>query len=89
MPKKIRDYLLERPTFFRWVFGIAFGVTAGLFIGGFLVPPRGEISGSLLKASSILLAFGVVSMLPDIIKSGAQAKFQHGDTSVTIGADND
>ena len=49
-------------------------VSTGLIIGGFFVPPLGIIDGSVLKSVGELLAFGVVSMIPDIIKSAKTAK---------------
>ena len=86
MGSKARAFISENPVFFRWCFGIAFAVSLSLFVGGFFVPPMGQIDGSVLKAGGILLAFGVAAMLPEILRSGRQATFKHGDTSVTLSA---
>lgn len=86
MGSKARAFISENPVFFRWCFGIAFATSLSLFVGGFFVPPMGQIDGSVLKAGGILLAFGVAAMLPEILRSGRQATFKHGDTSVTLSA---
>ncbi len=49
-------------------------VSTCLIVGGFFVPPLGIIDGSVLQSVGELLAFGVVSMIPDIIKSTKTAK---------------
>jgi len=81
----VHKIIAENPVFFRIVFAVGFAVSAGLFIGGFFVPPMGEIHGSVLKAAGILLGFGVCAMLPEVIRSGKTATIKHGDTSVTLG----
>ena len=86
---KVQKKAFERPALFMWCFAIAFGVSVALFIGGFFVPPMGQIDGSVLKAGGILMGgsdlFAVVYMLPAIIASGRGAKFKHGQLEVTIG----
>lgn len=56
-----------------------------LTIAGFFVPPMGVIDGSVLTAIGILLGFGVVAMLPDMILKGHTAKISlPGNSSVEI-----
>ena len=60
-----------------------------LGVAGFLVPPTGVIDGSVLKyiaeimGGTALLDF--VVNLPKYIEAGAKAKFEHGNTSITVG----
>ncbi len=69
----------------RTEFLICLLTSVALTIAGFFVPPMGVIDGSVLTAVGILLGFGVIAMLPDMIQSGHTAKINlPGDTSVEI-----
>lgn len=59
--------------------------TAGLFVGGFIAPPPGEISQSVLKAGGIMVLFATIAMIRQTIKDGRIAKISKGDFEVTIG----
>lgn len=58
----------------------------GLFVGGFFVPPMGEIDGSVISATGILLAFATLYKLPEIILAvrDKTLEIKHGQTSLTI-----
>lgn len=74
-----------------WYVHIAFLVAMGLIIAGFCVPPRGVIDGSVLTAVGELLG-GVtlvefVLNIPKYLETGIKAKISHGQTTVTVAAD--
>ena len=55
--KQIRKYKADKIVFF-----ICLIVSLGLFVGGFFVPPMGEIDGSILKAVGELLGFATLAV---------------------------
>lgn len=60
-----------------------------LFAGSFFVPPLGVIDGSILKAASVLLGFGVVWLAAHVVdKDTRNIKLSHGDTSLELNKDN-
>lgn len=65
-------------------------VSCLLVVCGFILPPLGVIDGSVLSAIGELMGFGLlvdfVQKLPAIIRAGGKAKFQHGDTTIEVGA---
>lgn len=74
--------------------GVVIAVVAiGLFIGGFFVPPMGEIDGSIISAAGELLGFVSVFMIWDgvdkAIKNNVDGKFSVGNVSVELKADDD
>lgn len=69
------------------VFYVCLIVSICLFVGGFLVPPTGVIDGSILKAGGILLGFSALGIFGRALDEGKIAKFERGDTSVTVGED--
>lgn len=82
--KQIRKYKADKIVFF-----ICLIVSLGLFVGGFFVPPMGEIDGSILKAVGELLGFATLAVAAQAVKDGRLAKFTKGDIEVTIGNDED
>lgn len=59
--------------------------TAGLFIGGFIAPPPGEIHQSVLKAGGIMVAFATIAMTRQTIKDGRETHIKKGDFEIEIG----
>lgn len=61
----------------------------GLGVAGFLVPPLGVISGSVLKFVSLILGatwlFYVTAHIPTIIASGAKIRAEYGNAKIEIG----
>ena len=61
-----------------------------LVVVGFVMPPVGEIHGSVLTAIGELGGLGIitdfVTKLPAIIRAGGKATIQHGDTTIEVGA---
>lgn len=66
------------------VFAITLGVSVGLVVAGFLVPPTGVIDGSVLKAVGELLGFAALAVGSHAITLGYDLKLQKGDTSITL-----
>ena len=61
---------------------IAIGVALG--VGGFFCPPMGEIDGTVITFfGEILAAVGILLAWHSVDK-GIDAKFQHGNTTVTL-----
>lgn len=56
----------------------------GLFVASFLVPPLGIIDGSVLRAASLLFAFGSLAVLREAIREGIGAKLTHGKTTIEV-----
>ena len=65
-------------------FYVTLFISIALIVGGFIVPPTGEIDGSVLTAVGLLLMFAVVEKLPEAIAAGRSVKIQRGDTSVEV-----
>ena len=63
---------------------VCIAVAVGLFIASFLVPPMGVIDGSVLRAVSLLFAFGSLAVLREAIREGIGAKLTHGNTTIEI-----
>lgn len=65
----------------------------GLFVASFCVPPTGVIDGSVLRAGSLLFAFGSLAVLREAIREGIGAKLTHGNTTIEVhdmdGKDNE
>lgn len=64
-----------------WVCIVA---AVGLFVASFIVPPLGVIDGSVLRAASLLFAFGSLAVLREAIREGLGAKLTHGNTTLEI-----
>ena len=74
-----------------WYVHLSFIVSLGLAIAGFCVPPHGVIDPSVLKViaeilgGTTLLTF--VVNIPVYLEAGVMAKISHGNTTVTVAAD--
>lgn len=65
------------------VFAAMLIVSVCLIVGGFFVPPRGVIDGSILTAVGEIFAFACLAKVPEII-CDHDITINHGDTSVKI-----
>ena len=65
-------------------FYVTLFISIALILGGFIVPPTGEIDGSVLTAVGLLLMFAVVEKIPEAIAAGRSVKIQKGDTSLEV-----
>ena len=65
-------------------FYVTLFISIALIVGGFIVPPTGEIDGSVLTSVGLLLMFAVVEKIPEAIAAGRSVKIQKGDTSLEV-----
>ena len=70
-------------------FYVTLFISIALIVGGFIVPPTGEIDGSVLTAVGLLLMFAVVEKIPEAIAAGRSVKIQRGDTSLEVISKNE
>lgn len=73
----------------KYIFGICLSISIALFVGGFFCPPMGVIDGSVLTAGGILMGFAALGIAGQNLANGRGITFQHGETEVTIGDDDD
>lgn len=60
------------------------GIAVALIIAGFIVPPLGQIDGSILTAVGEIFAFAALWTTIIAITSGADVTIAHGQTNITI-----
>jgi len=66
------------------IFIACLAVSIGLIVGGFLVPPQGQIDGSVLKAVGELFAFAALAFGGHALTLGYDLKVQKGDTTIDV-----
>lgn len=80
---KQRD-IVRKCHFCKVVFVVALCISVGLIVGGFFMPPQGEIDGSVLTAVGELIAFPTLSFGFKAIELGYDLRMSHGDTTVEV-----
>lgn len=68
---------------------ICFTVSVLLIVTGFMMPPRGEIDGSVLTAVGELLLFPSLAFGFRAIMAGMELHITKGDTHIEITKDDD
>ena len=68
-------------------FMVCLAVSIGLIIGGFMMPPKGVIDGSILKAVGELMIFAALAFGWRAVELGYDLKINHGDTTVELNND--
>lgn len=85
MAEVIKNFWIGLPIGMYIILILAFG----LGVAGFIVPPLGVISGSVLKGMALILAaawlYYVTAHLPEIISTGAKIKASYGNAQIEIG----
>lgn len=71
-----------------WFYVLA-GIAIALLIASWIWPPTAIIDSSVLIATSEIFAFAALGTVIKAIDNGHSATIQHGNTSVTIGKDED
>ena len=66
-------------------FFVSLIMSIGLIVGGFFTPPKGVIDGSVLEAVGIIFLYPALSFAAKALEEGNSAKIQKGDTTITIG----
>ena len=68
---------------------IILSLAIGLGVAGFIVPPVGVISGTVLKAMALILGgtwlFYVTANIPVILASGAKIRAEYNGAKIEIG----
>lgn len=83
MKEIFKDFLLKDPWFYiLLLFSISF------LAAGFIAPPLGSISPSVLTAVGELFAWGVLGTIIKAIDKGVGAKLEKGDIKLTVGDDS-
>lgn len=73
----------------RIAFFLCLFTSLGLIVAGFLVPPMGEIDGSVLKAVGELIVYPTLAIGYQALRDGLNAKFTKGDMTLEINKDDD
>lgn len=80
MSEIIKKSTIKNPAF--WVCLV---LSIGLIVTGFFLPPMAKIDGSVLTAVGELFGFATLEVVYHAIRSGIDAKVQHGNTTLTVG----
>lgn len=80
MAEIVKSATMRNPAF--WV---CLSISIALVVAGFLVPPTGEIDGSVLTAVGELFGFATLEVVLIAIRKGVDATLRHGKTEVAIG----
>lgn len=70
-------------------FFISLGISAGLIITSFIIPPKGEISPSVLQGVGELFLYPALAFGAKALEEGRTARIQRGNTSIIVGDDKD
>lgn len=84
MTEIVRSATMKNPAF--WV---CLMLSISLIVAGFIVPPLGDIHGSVLTAVGLLFAFATLFEVHIAIKKGVDARLRHGNTELSVGDLND
>ena len=80
--KKNQD--ITRSTICRIIFVVCLATSVMLVVAGFIVPPMGEIDGSVLTAVGELLLFPTIAYGARAIELGYDFKINKNDTNIEI-----
>ena len=85
MAEEIKDFIWGMPIGLY----IILLLSIGLGVAGFIVPPLGVISGSVLKGMALILGatwlFYVTAHIPQILASGAKIRAEYNGAKIEIG----
>lgn len=84
MTEIARSATMKNPAF--WV---CLMLSISLIVAGFIVPPLGDIHGSVLTAVGLLFAFATLFEVHIAMKKGVDARLRHGNTELSVGDLND
>lgn len=68
-------------------FWITLTVSIGLLIGGFCMPPQGEVDGSILESVGLIFLWPALAFGAKALEENNKIKISHGQTEIVIGAD--
>ena len=67
-------------------FFVTLTISIGLIIGGFFMPPQGEIDGSVLKGVGELVLWPALAFAAKALDDNKKIQIQQGQTTITVGA---
>lgn len=73
----------------RICFMVCFTVSVMLIVAGFLMPPRGEIDGSVLTAVGELVMFPTIAYGFRALMTGMELHINKGDLHIEVSKDDD
>ena len=71
------------------LFIVLLAVSLLLGVVGFIIPPTGQIDGSVLEFIGMLTLLYAVKQIPEAILAGKEIRLKHGETSLAIGDGKD
>lgn len=75
---------ITRSALCRFIFIVCLATSVMLIVAGFIVPPMGEIDGSVLTAVGELLLFPTIAYGARAIELGYDFKIRKNDTNIEI-----
>lgn len=78
--KKVKEATVQA-----WAAIFLSAVAAAMFIAGIIIPPPGEIHPSVIQGIGLMIVLVAIFFAWDATVRGLSAKFEHGNTKVSIG----
>lgn len=85
---KFKDLPLSARHYFI-AFWITITIALGLLVTGFFLPPRAEISGSVLEAAGLIFLWPALAFANKALEEGHTATISHNNTTIEIKKDED
>lgn len=79
--RKETQNVTKTTTILLWVFSLS---TIALFVASFLVPPKGVIDPTVLRAATVIFGFATLLEVREAIREGLGVKLTHGDTVIEV-----
>lgn len=80
-----RDIWKGIPRSWKFVFFICMGATIGLLVGGFILPPPGEIDRSILEACFVIVIYPTLFTAFICVLRGMKVHYDIKEGQITIG----
>lgn len=84
MKKHIKEYWGNSPKWARILFWVFLGISVGLIVGSFFVPPMGIIDSSVLQAVGEIQGFASLGVGFECILEGMNVTLKKGDTQINV-----
>lgn len=81
LPLSARHYFIA--------FWVTITIALGLLVTGFFLPPRAEISGSVLEAAGLIFLWPALAFANKTLEEGHTATISHNNTTIEIKKDED
>lgn len=87
--KDFREIWKEIPNSWKWAFFICMSITIGLLIGGFIIPPTGEIDESVFKGCFIISIYPTLFTAFICILRGLHVRYDIKEGKLTVNTKKD